>query len=81
MTVRRVSKENTLTIDSTKLKDVLNNPDREKDFHEVFSFVETITDQHPAPETLNQQNIEAWNQRFDEVLEQLFNTGNKNQSI
>ena len=70
-----------MTIESTKLKDVLNNPDREKDFQEVFSFVETITDQHPAPATLTQQNIEAWNQRFDEVLEQLFNPGNKNQSI
>ena len=70
-----------MTIESTKLKDVLNNPDREKDFQEVFSFVETITDLHPAPATLTQQNIEAWNQRFDEVLEQLFNPGNRNQSI
>jgi hypothetical protein len=81
MPTRRVSKEKTLTRESTKLKDVLNNPDREKDFQEVFSFVETITDQHATPETLTQQNIEAWNQKFDEVLEQLFNTGNRNQSI
>ena len=79
--IEGVSKERTLTSGSTKLKEVLNNPDREKDFQEVFSFVETITDPNATPETLTQKNIEAWNQKFDAVLEQLFNTGNKNQSI
>ena len=81
MPIRGASKEKTLTRGSTKLKEVLNNPDREKDFQEVFSFVATITDPNATPETLTQKNIEAWNQKFDSVLEQLFNTGNRNQSI
>jgi hypothetical protein len=54
-----------------KLNDVLENPDLEKEFQEVFSFVETITGQKINPNDLTPQNIEAWNQKFDEVLKQL----------
>ncbi len=55
-----------------KLNDVLENPDLEKDFEEVFSFVETITGQKCNLDDLTPQNVNAWNQKFDEVLKQLF---------
>ena len=59
-------------IDVTKLNEILNNPDLEKDYQEVFSFVKTITNGTVKPNDLTDTNIETWNRRFDEVLEQLF---------
>ena len=59
-------------IDVTKLNEILNNPDLEKDYQEVFSFVRTITNGTVKPNDLTDTNIETWNRRFDEVLEQLF---------
>jgi hypothetical protein len=59
-------------IDVTKLNEILNNPDLEKDYQEVFSFVRTITNGTVKSNDLTDINIETWNRRFDEVLEQLF---------
>ncbi len=59
-------------MDINKLNDVLENPEREKEFQEVFSFVETITGQKCNLDDLTPQNVNAWNQKFDEVLKQLF---------
>lgn len=59
-------------IDVTKLNKILNNPELEKDYQEVFSFVKTITNSTVKPNDLTDTNIETWNRRFDEVLEQLF---------
>ena len=59
-------------IDVTKLNEILNNPDLEKDYQEVFSFVKTVTNGTVKPNDLTDTNIETWNRRFDEVLEQLF---------
>jgi capsid portal protein len=59
-------------IDVTKLNEILNNPDLERDYQEVFSFVKTITNGTVKPNDLTDTNIETWNRRFDEVLEQLF---------
>ncbi len=58
-------------VDITRLNEVLKNPDLEKDFQDVFSFVETVTGQKCNPGELTPRNIEAWNVRFDEVLKQL----------
>ena len=55
-------------VDITRLNEVLENPDLEKDFQDVFSFVETITGQSCIPGKMTPQNIEAWNMRFEEVL-------------
>ncbi len=60
-----------LTIDINKLNDILENSDLEKEFQEVFSFIETITGQKCSPDNLTPENIEIWNQKFDEVLKQL----------
>jgi hypothetical protein len=60
------------TMDITKLNEVLENPDLEKEFKEVFSFVETITNQKCNPDSLTPKNIEIWNQKFGEVLKQIF---------
>jgi hypothetical protein len=58
-------------VDINRLNEVLENPDLEKDFQDVFSFVETITGQTCNLGEMTSQNIEAWNMRFDEVLKQL----------
>lgn len=58
-------------VDITRLNEVLENPDLEKDFQDVFSFVETVTGQKYNPGELTPQNVEAWNMRFDKVLKQL----------
>jgi hypothetical protein len=58
-------------VDITRLNEVLENPDLEKDFQDVFSFVETVTGKKHNPGELTPQNIEAWNMKFDEVLKQL----------
>ena len=58
--------------DVTKLNEILNNPELENDYREVFSFVRTITNGTVKPKDLTDTNIETWNRRFDEVLEQLF---------
>lgn len=59
------------TMDINKLNEVLENPDLEKEFQEVFSFVETITSQKCNLNDLTPKNIEIWNQKFNEVLSQL----------
>jgi hypothetical protein len=58
-------------VDINRLNEVLENPELEKDFQDVFSFVETITGQTCNLSEMTHQNIEAWNMRFDEVLKQL----------
>ncbi len=58
-------------VDITRLSEVLGNPDLEKDFQDVFSFVETITGQTCNPGEMTPQNIESWNINFDKVLKQL----------
>ena len=60
-----------LIMDINKLNSVLENPDLEKEFQEVFSFVETITGQKCNLDDLTPENIAIWNQKFDEVLKQL----------
>jgi len=59
------------TMDINKLNKVLGNPELEKEFQEVFSFVETITDQKGNLDGLTPKDFETWNQKFDEVLMQL----------
>ena len=59
-------------IDVTKLNKILNNPELEKDYQEVFSFVQTITNGTLKSNDLTDANIETWNRKFDEVLEELF---------
>ena len=59
-------------IDVAKLNEILNNPELEKDYQEVFSFVKTITNGSVKPNDLTDANIKTWNRKFDEVLEQLF---------
>jgi hypothetical protein len=59
-------------IDVTKLNKILNNPELEKDYQEVFSFVQTITNGPLKSNDLTDANIETWNRKFDEVLEELF---------
>jgi len=63
--------KNEFTMDINKLNKVLENPELEKEFQEVFSFVETITDQKGYLDGLTPKNVETWNQKFDEVLMQL----------
>jgi len=63
--------ERECAVDITRLNKILENPDLEKDFQDVFSFVETVTGKQYNPGELTPQNIEAWNMRFDEVLKQL----------
>ena len=59
------------TMDINKLNNVLENPELEKEFQEVFSFVETITGKKCNPDDFTPKNIEIWNQKFDKVLTQL----------
>jgi len=58
-------------MDINKLNDVLENPEIEKEFQEVFSFVETITGEKCNQDDLTPKNIEIWNQKFGEVLTQI----------
>lgn len=58
-------------MDINKLNKVLENPELEEEFQEIFSFVETITGQHFNINDLTPKNIEIWNQKLDEVLKQL----------
>ena len=58
-------------MDINKLNDVLENPELEKEFQEVFSFVETITGEKCNQDDLTPKNIEIWNQKFGEVLTQI----------
>ena len=58
-------------VDITRLNEVLENPDLEKDFQDVFSFVETVTGQKYNPGELTPKNFEVWNIKFDEVLKHL----------
>jgi hypothetical protein len=60
-----------ITVDIDKLSEVLENPAREQEFQEVFSFVETITGHNFTISDLTQKNIENWNQKFDEALKKL----------
>jgi hypothetical protein len=72
---RRGISEKNFTMDITKLNEALDNPDLGKELEEVFSFVETITGQKCNPDDFTPKNIEIWNQKFDEVLKQLFPIG------
>ena len=71
---KKVSMEQTFPVDSNKLNDVLEDPDLEREFQEVFSFVENITGQKPHLTDLTPGNITTWNEQFDAVLKKLFNT-------
>jgi hypothetical protein len=64
--------KNQYTIDMDKLNNLLDSPDLEKDFQEVFSFVETVTGQQYEPDKLTSHDIELWNNKFDEVLKYLY---------
>jgi hypothetical protein len=64
--------KNKFTIDLDKFNQILKRPDLTEEFHEVFSFVETITGQQYNPDNLTSEDIVIWNQKFDEVLKQLF---------
>ena len=59
------------TIDMEKLNEVFENSAFEEEFQDVFTFVETVTDQKYKPDNLTPQDIELWNKKFDEVLKQL----------
>ena len=63
--------KNEFTMDINKLNKVLENPELEKEFQEVFSFVETTTGKKCNPDDLTPKNIEIWNQKFGEVLTQI----------
>jgi hypothetical protein len=63
--------KNQLTIDMNKLNEVADSPALEKEFQEVFSFVEAVTGQKYKPDNLTAQDIELWNKKFDVVLKQL----------
>jgi hypothetical protein len=71
---KKASMERTFPVDSNKLNDVLEHPHLEREFQEVFSFVESITGQKPNLTDLTSENITAWNDQFDAVLKKLFNT-------
>ena len=58
-----------VTID--KLNEILDNPNLKKEFQEVFTFVENVTDQKCNVDNLSSESIEKWNKRFDEVLKRL----------
>ena len=60
-----------ITFDIDKLNEILENPAFDKEFQEVFSFVETITGHNFNINDLTHKNIETWNQGFDEVLKKL----------
>ena len=64
--------ERTFQADSNRLNDVLEHPDLEREFQEVFSFVASITGQKPNLTDLTSENITAWNKQFDAVLKKLF---------
>ena len=66
-----MSMKNTFTIDMDKLNEILERPVHAEEFQEVFSFVETITGKKYNPDNLTSEDIAVWNQRFDEVLQQL----------
>lgn len=59
------------TIDMGKFNEVFENAAFEKEFQDVFTFVETVTGQKYKPDNLTPQDIELWNKKFDEVLKQL----------
>ena len=69
-------RETTTNIDllnlSKKLHEVFETLHLEKRFQEVFSFVETITDQDFDMQNLTSENIQIWSQKFDQVLHHLF---------
>lgn len=63
---------NKFTVTMEKLNEVLERPVYTERFHEVFSFVEAVTGRHYNPDKLTSEDIAVWNERFDEVLQQLF---------
>ena len=69
-------RETTTNIDllnlSKKLHEVFETPHLEKRFQEVFSFVKTITDRDFDIQNLTSENVQLWNQKFDQVLHHLF---------
>lgn len=60
-----------IAVDINRLNEILENPDLEQEFQDVFSFVEIITGQNFNINELTPKNIETWNQKFDEVLKQI----------
>jgi hypothetical protein len=63
--------KNMFTVDMDKLNEILERPVHVEEFQAVFSFVETITGKKYNPDNLTSEDIAVWNQRFDEVLQQL----------
>ncbi len=63
--------KNMFTVDMDKINEILAHPVHAEEFQEVFSFVETITGKKYNPDNLTFEDIAVWNQRFDEVLQQL----------
>jgi len=61
-------------IDINKLNALVENPDLEKDFQEVFSFVEGITGHNICIDHLTPTDIETWNSKFGEVIDQLIHS-------
>lgn len=57
--------------DSNKLNEVLENPNLEQEFQEVFDFVKNITSEKGKIDELTSEDIEIWNKRFDETLKKL----------
>ena len=57
--------------DSSKLNEVLENPNLEQEFQEVFDFVKNITSEKGKIDELTSEDIEIWNKRFDETLKKL----------
>jgi hypothetical protein len=53
------------------LNEVVDNPNLEEEFQEVFTFVENVTVQKCNPDNLSSENIEKWNKKFDDVLKEL----------
>ena len=58
-------------VDRNKLNEVLASPELEEEFQEVFSFVEDITGCKTNIDDLTPKEIEDWNNKFGEVLQQM----------
>lgn len=63
--------KNIPSVSIDRLNEILDNPNLEKEFQEVFTFVENVTGQKCNLDNLSSESIEKWNKRFDEVLKRL----------
>lgn len=59
-------------LDLGRLKEALESSALDREFKEVFTFVEAITDQKLRPEMLTEEDIQTWIKKFDKVLDQIF---------